>query len=54
MLTWHDRAVDFFQQHGELSPHLQRGHFRPEPYGPQSSMRKVIFLAPTWVRADGL
>ncbi|KVH72221.1 hypothetical protein WJ41_13905 [Burkholderia ubonensis] len=37
---------------GEVSPHLRRGHFRLQPYGPQFSMRKVIFVAPTWVRAD--
>ncbi|WP_426103089.1 hypothetical protein [Massilia sp. TSP1-1-2] len=40
--------------HGELSPHLRRGHFRLQPYGPESSLRKVIFLAPTWVRGDRL
>ncbi|WP_157771949.1 hypothetical protein [Ralstonia solanacearum] len=40
--------------HGEVSPHLRRGHFRLQPHGPQSSLRKVIFLAPTWVRADRL
>ncbi len=55
----YDRVVlgpaDFVHhQHGELSPHLRRGHFRLQPYGPQSSLRKVIFLAPTWVRADRL
>ncbi len=40
--------------HGEVSPHLRRGHFRLQPHGPRSSLRKVIFLAPTWVRADRL
>lgn len=39
---------------GERSPHLRRGHFRLQPYGPQSSLRKVIFLAPTWIHADRL
>ncbi|KVS41093.1 hypothetical protein WK43_09490 [Burkholderia ubonensis] len=37
---------------GEISPHLRRGHFRLQPHGPRFSMRKVIFVAPTWVRAD--
>ncbi|KUZ80133.1 hypothetical protein [Burkholderia ubonensis] len=37
---------------GEVSPHLRRGHFRLQPHGPRFSMRKVIFVAPTWVRAD--
>lgn len=40
--------------HGELSPHLRRGHFRMQPHGPQNSLRKVMFIAPTWVRADRL
>ncbi|MGB7988144.1 MAG: hypothetical protein WCF44_02030 [Candidatus Methylophosphatis roskildensis] len=40
--------------HGEVSPHLRRGHFRMQPHGPQMSLRKVIFIAPTWVRADRL
>jgi hypothetical protein len=39
---------------GELSPHLRRGHFRLQPHGPQAALRKVIFIAPTWVRADKL
>lgn len=38
----------------ELSAHWRRGHFRSQPYGPQSSMRKVMFIAPTVVRADRL
>ena len=42
------------QDQGELSPHMRRGHFRLQPYGPQSSLRKVIFVAPTWVRPDKL
>jgi hypothetical protein len=40
--------------HGELSPHLRRGHFRLQPHGPQNSLRKLMFIAPTWVRADKL
>jgi hypothetical protein len=40
--------------HGEVSPHLRRGHFRMQPHGPKSSLRKVIFMAPTWIRADRL
>ena len=53
----YDRVVlgpaEFVQrQHGELTPHLRRGHFRLQPYGPECSLRKVIFLAPTWVGAD--
>jgi hypothetical protein len=39
---------------GEISPHLRRGHFRMQPYGPESSLRKVIFVAPTWIRSDRL
>jgi hypothetical protein len=40
--------------HGEVSPHLRRGHFRMQPHGPQMSLRKLMFIAPTWVRADRL
>lgn len=59
MPKWYDRLILGPTEmpphaHGELSPHLRRGHFRFQPYGPQSSLRKVIFLAPTWVRADKL
>jgi hypothetical protein len=38
--------------HGEVSPHLRRGHFRMQPHGPQNSLRKLMFISPTWVRAD--
>jgi len=40
--------------HGELAPHWRRGHFRMQPHGPQNSLRKVTFIAPTLVRADRL
>jgi hypothetical protein len=40
--------------HGELSPHLRRGHFTMQPHGPRNSLRKLMFIAPTWVRADKL
>ncbi len=40
--------------HGEVSPHLRRGHFRMQPHGPQNSLRKLMFISPTWVRADKL
>lgn len=35
-----------------LSTHFRRGHFRRQPYGPESSLRKTIFVAPTMVNAD--
>ncbi|MHA6863331.1 hypothetical protein [Ralstonia pseudosolanacearum] len=38
----------------DLPPHWRRGHFRMQPHGPQSSLRKVIFVAPVIVRADKL
>ncbi|WP_231663317.1 hypothetical protein [Ralstonia solanacearum] len=48
-------------EHGErltpgqaLPAHWRRGHFRMQPHGPQSSLRKVIFVAPVIVRADRL
>jgi hypothetical protein len=40
--------------HGAVSPHWRRGHFRMQPHGPQQSLRKVIFITPTLVRADRL
>ncbi|MEJ7805994.1 MAG: hypothetical protein WKG03_08775 [Telluria sp.] len=43
-----------FAPHGEVSPHWRRGHFRMQPHGPHQSLRKVIFIAPTLVRADRL
>jgi|GEM_PF-6735075 len=40
--------------HGEMSPHWRRGHFRMQPYGPQSGLRKVLFIAPMLIRQDRL
>jgi hypothetical protein len=40
--------------HGEVSPHLRRGHFTMQPHGPRNSLRKLMFIAPIWVRADRL
>jgi hypothetical protein len=40
--------------HEEVSPHWRRGHFRMQAHGPQNSLRKVIFILPTLVRADRL
>ncbi len=40
--------------HGELPPHWRRGHLRRQTHGPQHSLRKVIFIAPTVIRADKL
>jgi hypothetical protein len=59
MHRWYDRILLGPNElavygHGELSPHIRRGHFRLQPYGPRFSLRKVIFLAPTWVRPDKL
>ncbi|MBR8206458.1 hypothetical protein KDW80_28245, partial [Burkholderia vietnamiensis] len=32
----------------------QHPHFKMQPHGPQSSLRKVIFVGPTIVRSDKL
>lgn len=37
-----------------VSPHWRRGHFRQQPCGPQQSLRRLIFIAPTLVRMDKL
>ena len=39
---------------GEVSPHWRRGHMRMQAHGPQMSLRKLIFIAPTLIRADRL
>jgi hypothetical protein len=38
----------------ELPPHWRRGHFRQQAHGPRGSLRKLLFIAPTIVRADRL
>ena len=38
----------------ELPAHWRRGHFRLQAHGPQSSLRKLMFIPPTVVRADRL
>ena len=38
----------------ELPPHWRRGHFRQQMHGPRGSLRKLMFIAPTIVRADRL
>ena len=40
--------------HGEVAPHVRRGHFRMQAHGPKYSKRRVLFIAPTWIRADRL
>lgn len=37
---------------GEVKTHWRRGHFRLQAHGPQASLRKVMFIMPTMVRAD--
>ena len=39
---------------GEMSPHWRRGHFRMLAHGLRLSLRKVMFISPTIVRADRL
>ncbi|WP_423392692.1 hypothetical protein [Burkholderia sp. LMG 21824] len=38
----------------EVSGHWRRPHFRMQPYGPQATLRKLIFVGPTLVRPDRL
>ncbi len=42
------------EQSGDMAAHWRRGHLRQQAHGPQFSQRKVIFIAPTIVRADQL
>ena len=39
---------------GEVTPHWRRGHLRLQAHGPQFSLRKLLFIAPTLIRADRL
>ncbi|TDV17744.1 hypothetical protein C7404_13512 [Paraburkholderia caballeronis] len=38
----------------EVAPHWRRGHLRMQAHGPKFSLRKLLFIAPTLVRADKL
>ncbi|RKE23962.1 hypothetical protein B0G76_8664 [Paraburkholderia sp. BL23I1N1] len=40
--------------HHEVRGHWRRPHFRMQPYGPNSSLRKLAFIGPTIVRPDRL
>lgn len=37
-----------------VSAHWRRGHFRLQPHGPQSSLRKLMFIMPTLIHPDQL
>ena len=56
--SWRDTGMgadaDHLDTGHELPAHWRRGHFRLQPHGPQASLRKVMFIAPTIVRADRL
>lgn len=41
-------------EHCEVRGHWRRAHFRMQPHGPQSSLRKLAFIGPTIVRPDRL
>lgn len=34
-----------------MATHLRRGHFRAQPYGPERTLRKTVFIAPVVVNA---
>ncbi|MBN3835903.1 hypothetical protein [Burkholderia sp. Ac-20344] len=40
--------------HREVRGHWRRPHFKMQPHGPQRSLRKLVFIGPTIVRADRL
>jgi len=40
--------------HHEVRGHWRRPHFRMQPHGPNSSLRKLAFIGPTLVRPDRL
>jgi hypothetical protein len=41
-------------EHHEVRGHWRRPHFRMQPHGPHSSLRKLAFIGPTLVRPDRL
>ncbi|MGG2576108.1 hypothetical protein ACQYZY_28775 [Pseudomonas aeruginosa] len=42
-------GMEFGQSGRTVATHFRRGHFRNQPYGPERSMRKVIFIPPVVV-----
>lgn len=56
--SWRETSLGADGEHldagHELAAHWRRGHFRLQPHGPQATLRKVMFIAPTIVRADRL
>lgn len=51
-----EKAIDLGPQgssdHRTVSPHLRRGHFRSQRYGPSNQLQKLIFIAPVLVGAE--
>jgi hypothetical protein len=48
------RSASANEENGEVRGHWRRAHFRMQPHGPQSSLRKLAFIGPTIVRSDRL
>jgi hypothetical protein len=40
--------------HHTVTPHWRRGHFKMQPYGPKSALRKMLFVMPTLIGKDRL
>ena len=48
------RSTSIEGENGEVRGHWRRAHFRMQPHGPNSSLRKLAFIGPTIVRPDRL
>ncbi|MGG1946861.1 hypothetical protein AB1286_18930 [Trinickia sp. NRRL B-1857] len=48
------RSMSTDGENGEVLGHWRRAHFRMQPHGPQSSLRKLAFIGPTIMRPDRL
>lgn len=48
------RSASAGGDNGEVRGHWRRAHFRMQPHGPNSSLRKLVFIGPTIVRPDRL
>lgn len=47
-------GVPSYGTHREVRGHWRRPHFKMQPHGPHSSLRKLAFIGPTIVRPDRL
>ncbi|MEJ8846317.1 hypothetical protein [Variovorax rhizosphaerae] len=52
--NWSGAHSEEIAGHSHLPAHWRRGHLRMQAHGPRSSLRKIMLIRPTLVRADRL